>query len=407
MTLQSFESRLINFSLLLFLLFEFFAGPLRWLFHLLGAELLFSIPKLLILIIILVSVLNVIYKRKITKNGLIASISIIYILLVSIVHVEFVAGFVAFWGIIPIFLGYHSARIIFESVQNNKTNNIIYFVFYVSCIGVFCNIIFNYPWYDVSYEIAGMDVSSAQMGTTGGYTRYAGFFKSSLQASSNILILLVYIVASTKNKFFILVCFILSLLVSIITISKTTFALHLILLFYVFIKILPVKLLWRSTLIFAIVVTFFTIMSTNYSFEMNNDPATTMLLGSLNARLTTTWPDGVESILKFGSLTFGAGLGTIGVGSKLGSGTYNPGDSMYLYIIATGGYILGIYLLGWLYYQSNILNNSAISRFLSMTLIILCLFGISMTTPEYPLMGVALGVIFNSRASNLQYKEAE
>ncbi|MCJ4445307.1 hypothetical protein LNV71_16145, partial [Klebsiella pneumoniae] len=128
MTLQSFESRLINFSLLLFLLFEFFAGPLRWLFHLLGAELLFSIPKLLILITILVSVLNIIYKRKITKNGLIASISIIYILLVSIVHVELAAGFVAFWGIIPIFLGYHSARIIFESVQNNKTNNIIYFV---------------------------------------------------------------------------------------------------------------------------------------------------------------------------------------------------------------------------------------------------------------------------------------
>ena len=30
-----------------------------------------------------------------------------------------------------------------------------------------------------------------------------------------------------------------------------------------------------------------------------------------------------------------------------------------------------------------------------------------MTTPEYPLMGFALGVIFNSRASNLQYKEAE
>ncbi|MFT3582393.1 hypothetical protein ACMWDA_26970, partial [Klebsiella pneumoniae] len=71
------------------------------------------------------------------------------------------------------------------------------------------------------------------------------------------------------------------------------------------------------------------------------------------------------------------------------------------------GYILGIYLLGWLYYQYIILNNSAISRFLSMTLIILCLFGISMTTPEYPLMGFALGVIFNSRASNLQYKEAE
>ncbi|HHT5678575.1 TPA: hypothetical protein ACTZGD_003397 [Raoultella planticola] len=398
MTLNILEDRLIKISLLLFLIFEFFAGPLRWLFHMVGAEVFFSLPKILILLTQIVSVLQIIYKKKITTNGLIACLTIGYILLVGLVNSEPVPLLVGLWGVIPVFLGYHAAKIIFESVKDSNTNKVVFIVFLLSCVGVFLNILVNYPWYDVSYQIAGMDVSSAEMGTTGGYTRYAGFFKSSLQASANIFILLLYIVASTKSKFTILFCFLLSMTVSIITISKTTFALHIILLLYLFMKVLPVKLLWRGTLLFSILATILTIVSTNYSFTMNDDPMSVMLLGSLNARLTATWPDGVAAIANNGNLLFGGGLGTLGVGSKLGSGAYNPGDSMYLYIIGTGGFILGFLLLLWGNYQASVLNNSAIPRFLSMTLIVLCLFGISMTTPEYPLMGLALGMIFNSRA---------
>ncbi|AYZ51176.1 hypothetical protein EGY21_07185 [Klebsiella oxytoca] len=397
MTLKSFEIRLINLSLLLFLFFEFFAGPLRWIFHMAGAEILFSLPKLLIILTQIVSIANIIYSKKISRNGFIAVVTLLYIFVISLIDSNVVASLVGLWGVIPIFLGYHSARIIFESVKERKTNNIVYTVFFLSCLGVFLNILVNYPWYDVSYQIAGMDVSSAQIGTTGGYTRYAGFFKSSLQASSNVFIVLLYIVASTKNKLLILICFLLSLLVSLVTISKTTFALHLILLLYVFVKALPVKLLWRGTLIVGILISVFTILSTNYSFEMSDDPISIMLLGSLNARLTTTWPDGVNAIMNSGNLIFGGGLGTIGVGSKLGMGEYNPGDSMYLYIIGTGGYILALLLLFWANYQAIVLDNSPISRFISMTLIVLCLFGISMTTPEYPLMGFALGMVFNAR----------
>lgn len=397
MTLKSFEIRLINLSLLLFLFFEFFAGPLRWIFRMAGAEILFSLPKLLIILTQIVSIANIIYSKKISRNGFIAVVTLLYIFVISLIDSNVVASLVGLWGVIPIFLGYHSARIIFESVKERKTNNIVYTVFFLSCLGVFLNILVNYPWYDVSYQIAGMDVSSAQIGTTGGYTRYAGFFKSSLQASSNVFIVLLYIVASTKNKLLILICFLLSLLVSLVTISKTTFALHLILLLYVFVKALPVKLLWRGTLIVGILISVFTILSTNYSFEMSDDPISIMLLGSLNARLTTTWPDGVNAIMNSGNLIFGGGLGTIGVGSKLGMGEYNPGDSMYLYIIGTGGYILALLLLFWANYQAIVLDNSPISRFISMTLIVLCLFGISMTTPEYPLMGFALGMVFNAR----------
>ncbi|WKM73088.1 hypothetical protein Q2T70_04955 [Klebsiella oxytoca] len=362
-----------------------------------GAEILFSLPKLLIIVTQIVSIANIIYSKKISRNGFIAVVTLLYIFVISLIDSNVVASLVGLWGVIPIFLGYHSARIIFESVKERKTNNIVYTVFFLSCLGVFLNILVNYPWYDVSYQIAGMDVSSAQIGTTGGYTRYAGFFKSSLQASSNVFIVLLYIVASTKNKLLILICFLFSLLVSLVTISKTTFALHLILLLYVFVKALPVKLLWRGTLIVGILISVFTILSTNYSFEMSDDPISIMLLGSLNARLTTTWPDGVNAIMNSGNLIFGGGLGTIGVGSKLGMGEYNPGDSMYLYIIGTGGYILALLLLFWANYQAIVLDNSPISRFISMTLIVLCLFGISMTTPEYPLMGFALGMVFNAR----------
>ncbi|MBU8944448.1 hypothetical protein [Klebsiella quasipneumoniae] len=397
MTLKSLEEYLIIISLLFFLIFEFFAGPLRWIFHMVGLEVLFSLPKALIIVTQFVTIANVVYKKKMTTNGLIGSLVLAYVIIVSLINSDLLAILVALWGIIPIFLGYHSARIIFSSVKDSKTNTIVYIIFLVSCAGVFINIIVDYPWYDVSYQIAGMDVSSAEIGTTGGYTRYAGFLKSSLQASSNIFIVLLYIIASTKNKLFIFLCFALSLLVSVVTISKTTFALHLILLFYIFVKFLPVKILWRGTLFFAVIATMLTIISTNYSFEMNNDPLSVMLLGSLNARLTITWPNSIEAIQHAGNLFFGGGLGTLGVGSKLGYG-YNPGDSMYLYIVATGGFILGTVLVLWSNYQSSVLNNSAVPRFLSMTLIVLCLFGVSMTAPEYPLMGLALGMVFNARA---------
>ncbi|MFV0607066.1 MAG: hypothetical protein ACK5NK_14630, partial [Niabella sp.] len=58
------EDKIIKISLLLFLIFEFFAGPLRWIFHMVGAEILFSLPKILILLTQIVSILEVLYKKK-------------------------------------------------------------------------------------------------------------------------------------------------------------------------------------------------------------------------------------------------------------------------------------------------------------------------------------------------------
>ncbi|MBU9863713.1 hypothetical protein, partial [Rahnella aceris] len=50
MTMRGLEQKLIGLSLLLFLFFECFAGPLRMVFHMAGVEFLFSLPKLFILI---------------------------------------------------------------------------------------------------------------------------------------------------------------------------------------------------------------------------------------------------------------------------------------------------------------------------------------------------------------------
>lgn len=398
MTIGILEQRLIGMSLLLFLVFECFAGPLRMFFHVLGVEFLFAFPKFLILAVQLFSIVIVIYRRKVTVNGLIACVTLAYVIFVSVFFSHMAAAFIGVWAILPLFLGYHSAKLIIFNIEKKTTSKIMVAIFLLSCAGVILNIFVNYPWYNVSYEIAGMDVSSAQIGSTGGYVRYAGFFKSSLQASANVLVLLLYVVATSNSKLFIMLSFILSLLVAVITVSKTIILLHIIMLFYIFIKIIPVKLIWRMTLLFGLGFSVFTIESTNYSFNVSKDPINMMLLGSLNTRLTTTWPDGVKTISNNGTLISGAGMGTIGVGSKLGSGAYNPGDSMYLYLIGTGGYVLGGMLFLWAYFQSSILNNKSTCRYLSLLLIILCLFGLSMTAPEYPFMALAFGVLINSRA---------
>jgi len=397
MTMRGLEQKLIGLSLLLFLFFECFAGPLRMVFHMAGVEFLFSLPKLFILITQAFSIILVLYYRKITVNGIISSVTIFYVIFISMISSQMAAMFIGVWAILPLFLGYHGARIIMSHIKEKKTSRIIAIIFLMSCIGVVLNMFFNYPWYNVSYEIAGMDVSSSQIGSSGGYTRYAGFFKSSLQASANVLILLLYVVATSKSKILIMMSFVLSALVALITISKTILLLHIIILLYIFVKVIPVKTIWRITLFCALGFTVFTIGSTNYHFNVSKDPMEVMLLASLNDRLTNTWPEGVKTIISNGSLFFGGGMGTIGVGSKLGAGVYNPGDSMYLYIIGSGGYLLGFIFLFWAFYQSVVFNNENVCRYLSLLLIVICLFGLSMTAPEYPFMALSFGFLINSR----------
>jgi len=366
-------------------------------FHMAGVEFLFSMPKLFILLTQAFSIILVLYYRKVTVNGMIASVTICYLIFISMISSQPAAIFVGVWAILPLFLGYHGARIIMSNLKEKKTNRIIVIIFLLSCCGVICNVFFNYPWYNVSYEIAGMDVSSSQIGSSGGYTRYAGFFKSSLQASANVLILLLYIVSTSKSKTLIVSSFVFSALVALLTISKTIFLLHIILLLYILVKVIPVKVIWRITLACAFIFTVFTIGSTNYHFNVSRDPMQVMLLASLNDRLTNTWPEGVNTIISNGDLFFGGGMGTIGVGSKLGTGAYNPGDSMYLYLIGSGGYLLGFILLFWAFYQSTVFNNGNTCRYLSLLLIVLCLFGLSMTAPEYPFMALSMGFLINSR----------
>ncbi|MGG8472814.1 hypothetical protein ACM615_20845 [Rahnella sp. PAMC25617] len=397
MTMKGVEKNLIGLTLLLFIVFECFAGPLRMVFHMAGAEFLFSIPKLFILLTQACAIILVLYHRKVTVNGMIASVTIFYLIFVSMISSLPAAIFVGIWAVLPLFLGYHGARIIMSNIKEKKTNRIIVFIFLLSCLGVICNVFFNYPWYNVSYEIAGMDVSSSQIGSSGGYTRYAGFFKSSLQASANVLILLLYIVSTSKSKTLIIISFVFSALVALLTISKTIFLLHIILLLYILVKVIPVKVIWRITLTCAFMFAVFTIGSTNYHFNVSKDPMQVMLLASLNDRLTNTWPEGVKTIINNGNLFFGGGVGTIGVGSKLGTGAYNPGDSMYLYLIGSGGYLLGFILLFWAFYQSTVFNNGNACRYLSLLLIVLCLFGLSMTAPEYPFMALSMGFLINSR----------
>ncbi|RJT35164.1 hypothetical protein, partial [Rahnella woolbedingensis] len=217
MTMKGVEKNLIGLTLLIFIFFECFAGPLRMVFHMVGVEFLFSIPKLFILLTQIYSIILVLYYRKITVNGMIASVTIFYLLFISMISSQPAAIFVGVWAILPLFLGYHGVRIIMENIKEKKTSRIILFIFILSCFGVICNGFFNYPWYNVSYEIAGMDVSSSQIGSSGGYTRYAGFFKSSLQASANLLILLLYIVSTSKSKNLIIISFVLSALVALLT----------------------------------------------------------------------------------------------------------------------------------------------------------------------------------------------
>lgn len=64
-----------------------------------GAEILFSVPKLLIIVTQIVSIVNIIYSKKITRNGFIAVITLLYIFVISLIDSNIVASLVGLWGL--------------------------------------------------------------------------------------------------------------------------------------------------------------------------------------------------------------------------------------------------------------------------------------------------------------------
>ncbi|TCR63206.1 O-antigen ligase family protein [Rhizobium sp. BK376] len=279
------------------------------------------------------------------------------------------------------------------------------FVFWtIAVAGVFINSVYTLPWAGGSYEILGIQREIARDWEYEGYSRIAGFGRSSFATANIILVYMIIITASKLHGNIIKVSATVISFISIyLTTTKTTFiVLASLPLFMISISIVN-RLLPRLTYIYVVlslsvmiaIMTALPIFS--QTFDVNSQSSFGIFsFESLSVRLKIVWPYTFQVLSHGGNLLFGRGLGGVGVPQQIFEEDYFTfADNLFLYILLSFG-IFGITFvyIGFVKGYKELLSKRPRHAYL-VYLFSVYIIGTGMTsnTIEGPMQAILIGVI--------------
>lgn len=211
-------------------------------------------------------------------------------------------------------------------------------------LGILLDWAFELPWQGLRYTVLGQEVEANRLWTTGGVERVSGFARQSYEAASQLLLAACGLVILQRPLFGALVI-IATLALIALTTSKGVF--------------LAGSFVWLSTVmrgvtrstipqavILSMVATSCIIMPWLAVADMVSVRVACedMIFGSLSDRIRNTWPDAIAHYER-SSRILGGGLGAVGVGAGVHGATNNPGDNLFLYLLASCGPAAAAYLI--------------------------------------------------------------
>lgn len=341
---------LARLTFLIYLTWSVLYAPIKWIANLSGLGFLFYIPKILLILVVIISIFS---KKKINKPTLYMVCILLVSSCVSFFYMRNIDQvFFALYIFIPfIFTLYFGEYLISESIHR-------YFIFLwsLTCFGLFLNAFITFPWAGASIEINGQAVYVAKEWSTYGVSRYAGFSVASWSVASQLLGLGTYLFCFTKQRYIKLFYFIVTILCMLLTTAKGPIFAFFIMGIVTLIsnkKTYIVKGFFYPPIIIGIGLP---LLSYAYfgSISYSGRTGTSWLFTAetIYARMTLTWPLAIDFVLSKGNVFTGVGLG--GMGSPLGIfydaidsfkiNDFSFADSLYVYTFAIFG-IPGIYIL--------------------------------------------------------------
>lgn len=349
-------------GLLIFFLFFFEAigGLLRYYLDSLSLAGLIYFPKMIAFILIMISIPFI--KLRYSKVCLLSLFA--WYCLYGIIHSTILQVSFGIYTLSPFFAGY----ILSKYIKQTDINNIFYFVFLVSVVGVFSDSVFDVPWKGYSYSVLGQELEANRQWSTFGIDRIAGFSRHSATTAIILGISSVFFINMLKHKCtkFVITC--LAFASILLTTNKASIAAFLLIIPFLLTIEKKVFLLTGIIVSFSlgIFIPFFslanttTVLGCNSSFEI--------LLASFLDRLENTWPLFFNQALLAdntgGNLTwfFGLGIGSVGSAAKyFGNQTLGVADNMWLYLFGTCGILGFIVVMYYMFLLSRVhqdeLNN--------------------------------------------------
>ncbi|WP_304544374.1 hypothetical protein [Desulforamulus aquiferis] len=293
----------------------------------------------------------------------------------------------------PILLGVAIYGFICQIGFNNIKSYIIP-LFYVSCIGIIINYFVIYPWEGVSYAMGDIDIEMSRYWTAEGIRRLAGFSRASYMAASQVLLLSVYLMVFLKNYYYKLFIWLIAGVVIILTTTKGLMLTYALLSIIFIFKKITIKIynIYVSLAVFLIVV-MLPVGSTIFSIESNQ--LMPQVFNSFLQRISYIWPLTMEMINNQGSISFGRGVGGIGIAQKYFEPLrYSPGDNIFIYLYSLFG-ITAIFYLAFLLCRSRLLKPKLhkVDEYIYVLLISILTFGITANVLENTYFAFGSGIL--------------
>lgn len=396
---SSLLQKFLFFSLYIFFIFEFFFSPIRYSFSLVGLEGASYLAKLIMLLAIFLCILDFLYKS-VARVELLFLFLISYLLLIAFFYTGIFPAVFTIFTLTPLFFGMAVGKIFIRKLNEAYFFKFVLTLLAIAFLGCFIDVFLDYPWSSFTYKVGDSVIEGNRKWSSGGFERVSGFFRLSLIASTTVTFFSILLYFKVNALFYRLFFLLVPCFISAITLSKSIFVFNVIFIIYVCFLWVNIKLRFYTVLLLGLLFFLFTVTMIGYQIDLES-PIEVTLLGSFAERLIFTWPEVINMLEGKGGFLLGGGLGAVGPGSKfIGGDSYVVGDSLYLYLLGSGGGILCFMLLIWFIYLGfSLKKGSYVSEVKVALLFYLLVTGIGMSVLDYPILSFAFGLLLNRKVS--------
>lgn len=380
-----FKSPIIFYGIILYLLSMIIEGPIRYVLHITGGELLLYFRDLFLFIVIIAYIVKAIMSGRMHKIMLAMFCLIFFHTIIGVFYIQNILQ--VLFGLkimMPLFVGMLAYPVFHSRPKTIKYLFLIFFM--IAVLGVFINYFKIFPWEGMSYNLAGQEIQESRSWDMLGIKRIAGFSRSSYDVATQIILLSIYLISNLEIKLKLVTLFlwvIAGIAIVLTTTKGMVLAYALLSLFMVMYKIIPNFCNIYQKMLIVPIITTIVLPICAYSLFQSGllENIKSVLLTSLWSRMLDTWPTALAFLKSRGDLLLGRGIGGIG-GSQLyfEQENYTPGDNLFVYALSYFG-VMSIAYFAYVYKlaQKIDLKNGL---FYYLCLLILFIYGITQSVFE-------------------------
>ncbi len=277
-----------------------------------------------------------------------------------------------------------------------------FIAFIATAAGVFLDVVVDYPWAGQAYESALATVQVSREWSSGGIPRLAGFARTSFDAATIVLVVMVPMLASRWSAIWRVGLWMTGFVTVWLTTTKGALLALVALAVWRMLEASRTAKRWVLTWIslFAALCLALPLAATQFGFIIHRG-SVARWLSSFMERIDFMWPDALAGWLEHGNLFVGRGLGGIGF-AQLGAEwwRYNAADNLMIYLLVSFGLLALVYVGAFLWSLSRTFTATAEQEYFARCVrgwaVVLFSYGCTSNMVEQPLMNLVVGVCFGA-----------